>query len=158
LLTFPNLPQCVNFYTAIGDAVVTKAPTEFRILAVVPANRREEIARQLAPLHANLLFVRHSVEASAAIHENDVFQVALLPATLTDTDWWELWGVLALLNARPAILVYAREATFQLWSGVLELGGYDVIVEPFSDSALQDAVLRAAKSFEQRTADGPAQE
>jgi hypothetical protein len=33
-------------------------------------------------------------------------------------------------------LVYAREATFQLWSGVLELGGYDVIVEPFSDNDL----------------------
>jgi hypothetical protein len=55
--------------------------------------------------------------------------------------------VLTLLNARPAILVYAREATFQLWSGVLELGGNDVIVEPFSDSDLQDAVLGAAKSF-----------
>lgn len=66
----------------------------------------------------------------------------------------KLWGALALLNARPAILVYAREATFQLWSGVLELGGYDVVVEPFSDSDLQNAALRAAKSFEQRTADG----
>jgi PleD family two-component response regulator len=155
LLTFRNLQQRANFRTAIGDAIVTGAATEFRILAVVPTYRRAEIARQFAPLNANL-FVRHSAEASAAIRENDVFQVALLPASLTDTDWWELWGALALLNARPAILVYAREATFQLWSGVLELGGYDVIVEPFSDSDLQDAVLRAAKSFEQRTADGPA--
>jgi len=124
--------------------------TELRILAVVPTYRRAEIARQLAPLNANLLFVRHSADASAAIRENDVFQVALLPANLTDTDWWELWGALALLNARPAILVYAREATFQL-------GGYDVIVEPFSDSDLQNAVLRAAKSFEQRADDGMAQ-
>ena len=131
--------------------------TELRILAVVPTYRRAEIARQLAPLNANLLFVRHSADASAAIRENDVFQVALLPASLTDTDWWELWGVWALLNDRPAILVYAREATFQLWSGVLEAGGYDVIVEPFSDSDLQNAVLRAAKSFEQRADDGTAQ-
>lgn len=136
---------------------MTNAATEFRILAVVPTYRRAEIARQLAPVNADMLFVRHSAEASASIREDDVFQVALLPATLTDTDWWELWGVLALLKARPAILVYAREATFQLWSGVLELGGYDVIVEPFSDSDLQDAVLRAAKSFAQRTANGPEQ-
>lgn len=136
---------------------MTNAATEFRILAVVPTYRRAEIARQLAPVNADMLFVRHSAEASASIREDDVFQVALLPATLTDTDWWELWGVLALLKARPAILVYAREATFQLWSGVLELGGYDVIVEPFSDSDLQNAVLRAAKSFAQRTANGPEQ-
>jgi PleD family two-component response regulator len=157
LLTFRNLQQRANFCTAIGDAIVTNAATEIRILAVVPAYWRAEIARQLGPLNANLVFVRHSAEASASIREDDVFQVALLPGTLTDTDWWELWGVLALLNARPAILVYAREATFQLWSGVLELGGYDVIVEPFSDSDLQDAVLRAAKSFEERTTGGPGQ-
>jgi PleD family two-component response regulator len=157
LLTFRNPQQRANSCTAIGDAIVTNAATEFRILAVVPTHRRGEIARQLAPVNADILFVRHSAEASASIHEDDVFQVALLPATLTDTDWWELWGVLALLKARPAILVYAREATFQLWSGVLELGGYDVIVEPFSDSDLQDAVLRAAKSFAQRTANGSEQ-
>jgi hypothetical protein len=39
-----------------------------------------------------------------------------------DSDRWELWGVLSLLNPRPAILVYAREATFLLWSGIIELG------------------------------------
>jgi PleD family two-component response regulator len=157
LLTFRNLQRRANFRTAIGVAIVTSASTQFRILAVVPAYRRAEIARQLAPLNASVLFARHAPEASAAIRESDVFQVALLPASLTDTDWWELWGVLALLKDRPAILVYARETTFQLWSGVLELGGYDVIAEPFSDSDLQDAVLRTAKSFEQRSADGPAQ-
>jgi hypothetical protein len=62
--------------------------------------------------------------------------------------------VLGLLNRLPAILVYAREATFQLWSGVLESGGYDVIVEPISDEELQGAVLRAAKSFEERNSNG----
>jgi PleD family two-component response regulator len=146
----------VSLRAAFQDTIVGTQQTELRILAVVPTYRRAEIARQLAPLNANLLFVRHSAEACAAIRENDVIQVALLPANLTDTDWWELWGTLALLNARPAILVYAREATFQLWSGVLEAGGYDVIVEPFSDSDLQNAVLRAAKSFEQRADDGMA--
>jgi PleD family two-component response regulator len=104
----------------------------------------------LGALNANVLFAARSIEAATLICEGDVFQVALLPASLSDTDWWELWGVLALLNPRPALLVYAREATFQLWSGVLELGGHDVIVEPFSDEELQDAVLRAAKSFEER--------
>jgi hypothetical protein len=128
--------------------------TELRILAVVPPNRRTQIARQLAPFNGELLFVGHSAEAEVAIREDDVFQVALLPGSLSDTDWWEMWGVLALLNRRPAILVYAREATFLLWSGVLESGGYDVIVEPFSDRELQNAVLRAAKSFEERRPNG----
>jgi hypothetical protein len=128
--------------------------TELRMLAVVPPVRRAEIARQLAPLKPDLLFLERLAEAEIAIREDDVFQVALLPASLSDTDWWELWGVLALLNPRPAILVYAREATFLLWSGVLELGGYDVIVDPFSDETLQGAVLGAAKTFEERPPNG----
>jgi hypothetical protein len=124
--------------------------SELRMLAVIPPDRRAEIARQLGPLKADLLFLERLAEAEVAIREDDVFQVALLPASCSDTDWWQLWGVLALLNPRPAILVYAREATFLLWSGVLELGGYDVIVDPFSDETLQGAVLGAAKSFEER--------
>jgi hypothetical protein len=38
-----------------------------------------------------------------------------------------------------------------LWPGVLELGGCDVIVGLFSDKELQDAVPRAARSFEERS-------
>ncbi len=41
-------------------------------------------------------------------------------------------------------------ATFKLWSGVLEMGGYDVIVEPFTEEELQRAVTRAAQSFVER--------
>jgi FixJ family two-component response regulator len=33
---------------------------------------------------------------------------------------------------------------------VLEAGGYDVIVEPFTDQEIQGAVVRAAASFEER--------
>ena len=139
---------------SVREALVNAQGTELRMLAVVPPDRRAEIARQLAALKPDILFLERLTEAQFAIRDDDVFQVALLPASLCDTDWWELWGVLALLNPRPAILVYAREVTFLLWSGVLEQGGYDVIVDPFSDEALQSAVLGAAKSFEERRANG----
>jgi len=139
---------------AVREAFVTAQSNKLRMLAVVPPERRAEIARQLAPLKPDLLFLDRLAEAQVAIREDDVFQVALLPASCSDTDWWELWGVLALLNPRPAILVYARKATFLLWSGVLELGGYDVIVDPFSDETLQGAVLGAAKSVEEQRPNG----
>ena len=139
---------------SVREALVNAQGTELRMLAVVPPDRRAEIARQLAALKPDILFLERLTEAQFAIRDDDVFQVALLPASLCDTDWWELWGVLALLNPRPAILVYAREVTFLLWSGVLELGGYDVIADPFSDEGLQNVVLGAAKSFEERRANG----
>ena len=128
-------------------AIVTRSRLSLRILLAVPPDRQAEIARQLVSLKARLTFTDPSGPTEYPIAEGDVFQVAVLPGTLTDTAWWKLWGALALLSRRPAILVYAREASFQLWSGVLESGGYDVIVDPFSDEELQSAVLRAAKSF-----------
>jgi DNA-binding response OmpR family regulator len=134
----------------VRDTLVKTHSADLLILAVMPPDRGAAIARQLAPLKAELLFVSRSAEAAVAIREDEVFQVALLPASLCDTDWWELWGVLALLIQRPAILVYTHKATFQLWSGVLDSGGYELIVEPFSDEELQGAVLRAAKSFEEQ--------
>lgn len=123
---------------------------ELRILAFVPPNRRAEFSERLAQSRANILFVGDSAEAANAITEEDVFQVALLPGNLSDTNWWELWGVLTRLLRSPAILVYTRDPSFQMWSGVLDIGGHDVVVEPFSGEDLQNAVLRAARSFEER--------
>lgn len=129
--------------------MATTSP-HLRILLVIPAERRSEISRQLRPLNAELFFADSSGQTEEGIKEDDVFQVAILPATLNDTAWWKLWGVLGVLRKRPSILVYAREATFELWSGVLESGGYDVIVEPFSDAEIRDAVRQAEENFEER--------
>src|SRR5580704_2486743 len=97
-------------------AVVTSS-AHLHILLVVPAERRRKIAQQLLPLRARLVFAHSSGQTDEAINDDDIFQVAILPASLSDTAWWSLWFVLTLLTRRPAILVYAREATFQLWSG-----------------------------------------
>jgi hypothetical protein len=97
------------------ETVVTPS-ARLRILLVAPVDRRRELARQLESLNAQLVFADPSGDREEAIDEDEVFHVAILPATLTDTAWWKLWGVLGLLNKRPAILVYSREATFQLWS------------------------------------------
>ena len=120
----------------------------------MPVERRREIIRQLQPLNAELVFADPSGQTEERIKEDDIFQVAILPASLKDTAWWKLWGVLGVLNKRPAILVYALEASFQLWSGVLEAGGYDIIVEPFSDPEIRNAVRQAAESFEERSSNG----
>jgi hypothetical protein len=137
-----------------GSVIVVLSSTRLRILVVVPAGRRREIARQLHPLDAQLVFAEPSGQTDVAINPDDIFQVAILPAALADRAWWTLWGMLELFSHRPAILVYAREATFQLWSGVLEAGGYDVIVEPFSDIEIRSAVLQAAQNFEERLSSG----
>jgi DNA-binding NtrC family response regulator len=131
---------------------VDKKP-QVRILALVPAEMQPQIRRQLASLGVAIDFITKAAEVSHLALSQHSYHVALLPAVLPDNGWWSLWGQIALLNPRPEILVYAHTATFQLWSGVLEIGGYDVIVEPFTDEELQRAVTRAAHSFEERRFD-----
>lgn len=124
------------------------------MLALVPAEMQARIVRQLAPLGAQVDFVSKPGEVSQLNLSRAGYQVALLPAALSDHGWWLLWGEIALLRPRPEILVYAQSASFELWSGVLEMGGYDVIVEPFSAEDLRRAVGRAAHSFAERCASG----
>lgn len=119
-----------------------------RILAVMSSDMEAKIRRQLSSLDVSPIYINRADELGHHVRNGEVYQVALLPASLPDMDWWTIWGELALLNRRPAILVYAHAATFQLWSGVLETGCYDVIVEPFTREKLKEAVWRAAKSFE----------
>ena len=121
-----------------------------RVLGLAPKGMQGQLRRQLAPLGAALVFIERASDLSSMTRDGAPYHVALLPAALPDNDWWALWGAISLLTPRPALLVYAHTASFQLWSGVLEAGGYDVIVEPFTDHEIQHAVLRAAESFEER--------
>jgi PleD family two-component response regulator len=117
-----------------------------RVLALVPPASRSTVERLLAPVVDQVIFISCVSELSA-LEKDWQFHVALLPAALPDTDWWLLWRDLLLVSPRPAILIYAQSADFRLWSGVLELGGYDVILEPFHEQVLQNAVLQAFASI-----------
>jgi len=129
---------------------VDERKNEVRILAVVSEEMRTTIARQLEPLDVRIVCVAKAAEIAHLVSEGDVFEVAILPAELPNAEWWALWGELSLLHPRPAILVCARAATFELWTSVLDLGGYDIVVEPFSDHEIQATVRRATQSFRSR--------
>jgi DNA-binding NtrC family response regulator len=129
---------------------VTETHETVHVFALASAEMQRELRRQLAPLGVTLVFIERAAELSYITRGRAFYHVALLPAALPDAEWWALWGSISLLNPRPALLVYAQTADFQLWAGVLEAGGYDVIVEPFTDRQIQGAVLRAATSFEER--------
>jgi hypothetical protein len=123
-----------------------------RMLALVPAEMQGQVVRALAPLSTRIDFISTAAEVSHLVLSSTSYQIALLPAALSDNGWWSLWGEIALLHPRPEILVYAQNATFELWSGVLEIGGHDVIAEPFSGDELRRAVSRAVRSFAERGA------
>ena len=137
---------------------MTEKQDEVRVLALIPIAMQGRIRRQLARRGVSIDFISKADELSHLALSRTSYHVALLPAALPGNGWWALWGEITLLNPRPEILVYAHTASFQLWSGVLEVGGYDVIVEPFTDEEIQRAVLRAARSFKERCSNESANE
>jgi hypothetical protein len=125
--------------------------SDVRVLAVIPEQMRPELLRQLGPLNVTVVCADRALEIARLISQGAVCHVALLPAASSHAEWWALWGELCLIDPRPEILVYAETNSFQLWTGVLDMGGFDVIVQPFSDAEIQDAVLRAVRCFKERT-------
>ena len=122
-----------------------------RILAVVSSDFERQIQRHLTSPDMSAVFVSRAEELGHLVRNGEVYEVALLPATLPKgIDWWTIWGELAHLARRPAILVYAQSANFHLWAEVLDAGGYDVVEEPFTRETLREAVLRAAWSFDHK--------
>lgn len=132
---------------------MTQKHSELRVLVAGPPHVQAEFQRQLADLHAAFLFVCRTSDLSQLVRNQELIHVVVLPTVLQKVDWWTLWNELCLLNPRPALLVYTHTASFRLWSSVLESGGYDVIVDPFTDEELQGAVLRAARSLEDELQD-----
>lgn len=134
--------------------------SDVRVLAVVPEHMREELLLQLAPLDMTVVCAGRALDVVRLINRGAIFHVVIVPAASfpadtspalpSDDEWWALWGELSLFDPRPEILVYARANTFQLWTGVLDVGGFDVVVHPFSDLAIQKAVLRAVQWFKER--------
>lgn len=128
---------------------MAKNRTTIRLLAVVSSDFKDQMRQYLDSPEMSPAFVSRAEELRHLVRDGEIYEVALLPAALPEgIDWWTIWGELALLARRPIILVYAPSANFHLWSEVLDAGGYDVVVEPYTSERLREAVRCAALSFD----------
>ncbi len=128
---------------------------KINILALVPEQMKEALESDLAPLGVSLRFVDSAGKLSSGVGDLDVFHVALIPAELPANNWWTVWRELSFFSHRPSILVYTETDSFELWSGVLEAGGFDILPVPFDRETICDAVSRAAKNFAERSSNKP---
>jgi DNA-binding NtrC family response regulator len=127
---------------------------QIRILAIIAPEEQNKIRCQILSFGMTPVLVSSAIQLASHIRSGETYHVVLLPASLpTPEDWWAIWGDVAILRPKPAILVYAHSATFQLWSGVLEAGAYDLIVEPLTDEKLREALLRAAENSSKASAE-----
>ena len=65
--------------------------------------------------------------------------VVICESSLPDGDWRDL------LDKAPRLIVTAREADDELWAEVLNLGGYDVLAQPFDETEVSRVVALAGE-------------
>ena len=117
------------------------------ILAYVPHPMKAHMEALEAAAPGDLRQV-FTIEEFVRASSGKSYGVALIPAGgFTSEQWWQIWGSVNGMEPRPSLLVYAMRSDFQMWSSVLEAGGYDVIVAPFTETKLRHALQSAADEY-----------
>ncbi|MBB5343815.1 response regulator [Tunturibacter empetritectus] len=118
------------------------------VLALIPSDMQRNM-RHLGNAVVGLTICGNADDFAQHTRQK-IYAVALIPASLPTHEWWNLWGLLSTMAPQPSILVYTLSSDFPMWSGVLEAGGFDVLVAPFTEANLRKAVESATNYFYQR--------
>lgn len=107
-----------------GDSVVT-------ILAISPS--REDLCALHEILDHSNWILREARNCRQAIDvlQNDPAGVVVCEHSLPDGSWRDVQNALAGLDSPPPVVVSSMHADDRMWAEVLNLGGYDVLPEPF---------------------------
>jgi len=92
-------------------------------------------------------------EALQILSEKNI-SVVLCESSLPDGNWKDLLNGLAAFSCAPRLIVISRLADDALWAEVLNLGGYDVLAEPFDENEVARVVAGADRAFRSRAQSG----
>ena len=120
------------------------------VLALIPREMQSRMT-ELERAVSGELTTCAQTDAFIQCSRDRSYPVVLVPDSLPAHEWWSVWGQLTTMDPQPSILVYALSSDFPMWSGVLETGGFDVIVAPFTEAKLREAITLATEYFEQRS-------
>lgn len=111
------------------------------ILLIGPRDVRRDVLRAiLKPTHWEIREAATYGEAVEILNSHGI-AVTICDTEIAEGDWQVLLGDIQGRANPPKLIVSSRLADERLWAEVLNLGGYDVLAQPF-DSA---EVLRVAR-------------
>ena len=87
--------------------------------------------------------------ASQCLRRHSV-QVVIVKSDMPDGSWREMLGHLRRLARPPLLIVASRTADEHLWAEVLNIGGYDVLAQPFERDEMVRVVASARRHFDYR--------
>jgi len=94
-------------------------------------------------------------QASGHLTDSRV-SVVICEALLPDGSWKDLLARMTLSSAAPALIVTSNVADESLWAEVLNLGGYDVLAQPFDGEEVARVVRSAVRASSDHSRRRPA--
>jgi len=76
-------------------------------------------------------------------------QVVIAKSDMPDGNWQEMLDHLRCLARPPLLIVTSRTADEHLWAEVLNIGGYDVLAQPFEPDEMVRVIASACRHFGQ---------
>ena len=118
------------------------------ILFVNPSDEDYSSFRNAVPAEWRLYHATTRAEA-LRFFDRHRLPVIVVEQTLPDGYWQDvLEGIYASVESPPHIIVSSRLADDHLWAEVLNLGGYDLLTEPFKREEVE-RIINSAMSLDQ---------
>jgi hypothetical protein len=126
-------------------------PAEVVKVLLISSQSEDKISLQHIFNHSNWFLYTASTcrEALAYLSHNDT-AVVICEQDLPDGDWKLVLNRLDSLPMPPNLIVTSRLADNELWAEVLNLGGYDVLAQPFDAQEVYRVVFLAWHAHKRR--------
>jgi DNA-binding response OmpR family regulator len=125
-------------------------PDRISILAVSSDDDDHSSMRAILR-HSNwTLFTANTIGETFRLLEDHDLPVMVCERNLLDGSWKDLMKIMAFNERAPRLIVASSLADECLWSEVLNLGGYDVLLKPLNPSELFRVASGAARSWREQ--------
>jgi DNA-binding NtrC family response regulator len=117
-------------------------------MLVMAPERSLPLLEALESCGIDVLAVCDCSEARRILETPQQVQVVLTDTALPDGDWRRVLEIVLRACPNIEVVVCSRLGDYKLWMDVLELGGYDVLIEPYQHEDVKRIVgTAAARSY-----------
>jgi DNA-binding NtrC family response regulator len=117
-----------------------------KILLVAPAHRRSSLLKILDEKDVQIYPAADCQEARRRLSGPESFDLVLAEADLADGSWRDILQFLMQSKKRCEMIVCSRVGDEQLWAEALQLGAYDLLVEPYEGQEVLRIIQSAIES------------
>lgn len=115
----------------------------FRVLFVSPSSEHADALQRMLDRISIPCDHAGSVDEARGLLRGERYGVVLTESELPDGIWLDVLGLAHQSGSPPKVIVTRSAVDERFWAEVLNLGGDDMLVQPFSEAEVQRVLFNA---------------